>query len=55
MKIRHIIAIIVTVMVANATFGAINNALKRSDYHHCKVTTNHSAQECKTLTEYEGE
>lgn len=55
MKIRHIIAIVIVIIAANATFGSISNALKRSDYNHCKVTTHHSAQECRTLTQYEGE
>lgn len=55
MKIRHIIAVVVVIIAANATFGSISNALKRSDYNHCRVTTHMTAQECKTLTEYEGE
>jgi hypothetical protein len=29
--------------------------MRRSDYQHCRVTTHHSAQECKAITEYEGE
>ena len=55
MKIRHIIAIIITIVVANAAFGGISNALKRSDYNHCRVTTHHSISECRALTQYEGE
>lgn len=55
MKIRHIIAIVIVIIAANATFGSVSNALKRSDYNHCKVTTTHSEKECRILTQYEGE
>ena len=55
MKIRHIIAIVISVIAINAAFGGISNALKKSDYQHCKVTTKHSSKECRILTQYEGE
>lgn len=58
MKIRHVlIAVIavVVVVVVNAAFGGISNALKRSDYNHCRVTTHYTVSECKSLTQYEGE
>lgn len=55
MKIRHILIAVVVVIIANATFDGINNALKRSDFHHCKVVTHHSEKECRVLTQYEGE
>lgn len=48
MKIRHIIAIIITIVVANA----ISNALKRSDFNHCRVTTHMTVQECEQATGY---
>lgn len=55
MKIRHIIIVIVIAVIANASFNGISNAMKRSDFNHCKVTSNHSVQECRILTQYEGE
>ena len=55
MKIRHVLVIIAIAFVANATFDGISNALKRSDYNHCKVTTTHSDKECRALTQYKGE
>lgn len=55
MKIRHIIAIVASVIAINAAFGGISDAMKRSDYHHCRVTTHHTVSECKALTQYEGE
>lgn len=55
MKIRHVLIAIIVVIVANAAFGGISNALKRSDYNHCRVTTHHSISECKALTQYKGE
>lgn len=55
MKIRHVLVVIAIAVITNATFGGISNALKRSDYNHCKVTTTHSDKECRTLTQYEGE
>ena len=55
MKIRHIAIVIIAIASINAAFGGISNALKRSDYNHCKVVTKHSDKECRVLTQYEGE
>lgn len=55
MKIRHVLIIAIVAILGNTAFNGISGALKRSDYQHCKVTTNNSAQECKVLTQYEGE
>lgn len=55
MKIRHVLIAVAVVIIANATIGGISNALKRSDYNHCMVTSNMSSIECKALTGYEGE
>ena len=55
MKIRHIAALIVVIIAANSVIGGVSNALKRSDYHHCMVTTHYSEKECRVLTGYEGE
>lgn len=52
MKIRHIIAIVVFVIAINAAFGGISNALKKSDFQHCKVTTHMTVQECEQATGY---
>lgn len=52
MKIRHIIAIVAVIIVTNTAFGSISNALKKSDYHHCRVTTHMTAQECENVTGY---
>lgn len=55
MKIRHILITVIVVIIANTTFDGISNALKRSDYNHCKITTHNSDKECRILTQYEGE
>lgn len=52
MKIRHVLVIAIVIVIANATIGGVSAALKRSDYHHCRVTTHHTADECKDLTGY---
>lgn len=52
MKIRYIIAIVVSVIAINAAFGGISNSLKRSDYNHCRVTTHMTVQECENATGY---
>ena len=52
MKIRHIIAIVGSVIAINAAFGGISNALKKSDFQHCKVTTHMTVQECEQATGY---
>lgn len=48
MKIRYILIAIVTVVL----FNAAGNAMRRSDYQHCKVTSHHTLQECSELTGY---
>lgn len=48
MKIRYIIVIALIAVL----FNAAGNAMRRSDYQHCKVTTHHTLQECKDLTGY---
>lgn len=48
MKIRYILIAIVAVVL----FNAAGNAMRRSDYQHCKVTTHHTLQECSELTGY---
>ena len=55
MKIRRVLVIAIAIVTINAAFGGISNALKRSDYNHCRVTTHHTVGECRQLTQYEGE
>lgn len=55
MKIRHIAALILIVIVANTIVNAVGNAMARNDYHHCKVVTHYSDSKCRELTEYDGE
>lgn len=52
MKIRYILIVAAIVVIANAAFGGISNALKRSDFNHCKVTTHMTVQECEQATGY---
>lgn len=52
MKIRHIIIVIVIAVIANASFNGISNAMKRSDFNHCRVTTHMTVQECENATGY---
>lgn len=52
MKIRHVLIAIIVVIVANVSFSGISNALKRSDYNHCRVTTHMTVQECEQATGY---
>lgn len=52
MKIRHLVVIVVVAILA---FNGVSNALRRSDFNHCRVTTHHTLQECKTLTGYDPE
>ena len=55
MKIRHVLVAIIVIIVANVSFNGISNAMKRSDFNHCRVTTHYTISECRTLTQYEGE
>lgn len=47
-KFRWIIVIAVVVF----TFNSVNDALKRSDYNHCLVTSKMSKQQCSVVTGY---
>lgn len=47
-KFRWILLAVVVVF----TFNGINNALKRSDYNHCLVTSTMSKAECQSVTNY---
>lgn len=53
MKIRHVIVAIIAVIAINAAFGGISNALKKSDFNHCRVTSHMTVAECKQVTGYE--
>lgn len=47
-KLRWILLVTVAVL----TFNSVNNALKRSDYNHCIVTSTMTKAECSTVTNY---
>lgn len=47
-KFRWIIVIAVVIF----TFNSVNDALKRSDYNHCLVTSKMSKQQCSVVTGY---
>lgn len=47
-KLRWILLVAVAVL----TFNSVNNALKRSDYNHCLVTSTMGKSECSTVTNY---
>lgn len=49
MKIRHILAIVVFIIIATI---ALDKAMKPSDYRHCLATTKLSKAECSQLTGY---
>lgn len=55
MKIRHVLIAVIAIIVVNVSFSGISNAMKRSDFNHCRVTTHYTISECKSLTQYEGE
>lgn len=55
MKIRHVLVIAIVVVATNFVISGVSNALRRSDYNHCKITTHHTIGECRILTQYEGE
>jgi hypothetical protein len=48
MKIRYILIAIVTVVL----FNAAGNAMRRSDFQHCRVTSHMTVQECESVTGY---
>lgn len=47
-KLRYVLLSTIIVF----TFNGINNALKRSDYNHCLVTSTMSKAECQSITNY---
>lgn len=47
-KLRYVLLAAVVVLI----FNSINNALKRSDYNHCLVTSTMTKAECSTVTNY---
>lgn len=47
-KFRWILLVAVVVF----TFNSVNDALKRSDYHHCLATSKMSKSECSAVTNY---
>ena len=48
MKIRYILIAVIAVVL----FNNVSTALKRSDYHHCRVTSHMTVQECQEVTGY---
>lgn len=48
MKIRYILIAVIAVVL----FNNVSTALKRSDYHHCMVTSHMSSVECQEVTGY---
>lgn len=48
-KFRWIILAAVVVF----TFNGINNALKRSDYNHCLITSKMTSEQCQSVTGYQ--
>lgn len=55
MKIRYILITVAVVIIANTAISGISSSLKRSDYHHCRVTSHMTIAECQEITGYEGE
>lgn len=47
-KLRYILLVAVAVL----TFNSVNNALKRSDYNHCIITSTMTKSECSAVTNY---
>lgn len=47
-KLRYILLVAVAVL----TFNSVNNALKRSDYNHCLITSKMSKEQCSVVTNY---
>lgn len=48
MKIRYILIIAIVATL----FNAAGNAMRRSDYQHCRVTSHMTVQECESATGY---
>lgn len=48
MKIRYILIIAIVATL----FNTAGNAMRRSDYHHCMVTSNMSPMQCQEVTGY---
>lgn len=48
MKIRYILVVAIIAVL----FNAAGNAMRRSDYHHCMVTSNMTSVECQEVTGY---
>jgi hypothetical protein len=48
-KLRYVLLAAVVVL----TFNSINNALKRSDYNHCLVTSKMTSEQCQEITGYQ--
>lgn len=47
-KLRYVLLVAVIVFA----FNGINNSLKRSDYHHCTVTSKMTPEQCQSVTGY---
>lgn len=47
-KLRYVLIAVVVVL----TFNSVNNALKRSDYNHCIITSTMTKSECSAVTNY---
>ena len=43
---------IIVIAIAVFAFNGINNSLKRSDYHHCTVTSKMTSEQCQSVTGY---
>nr|DAY34832.1 MAG TPA: hypothetical protein [Bacteriophage sp.] len=51
MKIRYILIAIIAVVL----FNNVSTAMRRSDFHHCRVTSHMTINECQEATGYKGE
>lgn len=43
---------IIVIAIAVFTFNSVNDALKRSDYNHCLVTSKMTSEQCQSVTGY---
>ena len=43
---------IIVIAIAVFTFNSVNDALKRSDFNHCLVTSKMSKEQCSEVTGY---
>lgn len=48
-KLRYVLLVAVIAFA----FNGINNSLKRSDYHHCTVTSKMTSEQCQAITGYQ--